>query len=334
MTEGNLQVIPQSSGGNTGGGAIVDLEFGSAADLRKKLDAMKQKLNLTKEFFREVMQEGVDYGIIPGTDKPTLYKAGAEGLCEFYNLAPTIASKVEDKSHDTGYYAVDVTVRLIHRGTGSIIAEGVGHANTFESRYRWRWVSEKDLPRGMDKEDLISKERNGRYGNYVQYRIENDDMHSIWNTVLKMAKKRALVDAVLSATRSSGIFAQTQEELDAYLQGYDPDGDPEGQPAAPPPKRQQSGNRGGNGSAGRSGNGARGGGGTQQKNRVLNLMKQQGLDWNGLAEAASAALGRQIGKVIQDIQTEADWKVVGDYLEDSGVQEDHDLDFDLPEGPV
>lgn len=325
MSEGNLTILPQSSGDSAGGGAIVDLEFGSAADLRKKLDAMKQKLNLTKEFFREVMVEGTDYGIIPGTDKPTLFKAGAEGLCEFYNLAPTIASKVEDKVHETGYYAVDVTIRLIHRGTGSIIAEGVGHANTYESRYRWRWVSEKDIPKGFSREDLISKDRNGKYGNFVQYRLENDDMHSIWNTVLKMAKKRALVDAVLSATRSSGLFAQTQDELEAYLSGDDPEGDPEGRPAAQSKQTRQSGGSRSTGTSRSTGQA-----GTAQKNRVLSLMKQQGLDWNGLANEATEALGRPIKKVVQDIQTEADWKIVGDYLESGGDQ--GEIDFsDLPE---
>src|SRR5690606_2194252 len=98
-----------------------------------------------------------------------------------------------------------------------------------ENRYRWRWYSEYKLPKGIDKSSLYSEERDewkgGRKtGNtYTMYRLENDDMHSIWNTVLKMAKKRALVDAVLSATRSSGIFAQSEDELEAYLRGDDPE---------------------------------------------------------------------------------------------------------------
>lgn len=335
--EGNLTVLPQSSGGNAGGGAIVDLEFGSAGDLRKKLDAMKQKLNLTKEFFREVMQEGVDYGIIPGTDKPALFKAGAEGLCEFYNLAPTIAGKAEDKVHETGYYAVDLTIRLIHRVSGSIIAEGVGHANTYESRYRWRWVSERDLPKGIDPRDLVSKERDGRYGKFVQYRIENDDMHSIWNTVLKMAKKRALVDAVLSATRSSGIFAQTQEELDSFLSGHDPDADPEGNPAPPPPRQNRQQGSGGNRSQGSTGSKAASGqAASGDKNRALELSKQLNggnMDWKWLAERASEALGRQVQKVVQEVQIN-EWRTVAQYLEQYGTGSDDDSDFnfdDLPE---
>ncbi len=329
--------MPQPSGGNAGGGAIVDLEFGSAADLRRKLDAMKQKLNLTKEFFREVMQEGVDYGTIPGTDKPTLYKPGAEGLCEFYNLAPTVASKVEDKNHETGYYAIDITIRLIHRGTGSIIAEGVGHANTYESRYRWRWYSEYKLPKGIDKSTLFKEERdewkNGRKtGNtYTMYRMENDDMHSIWNTVLKMAKKRALVDAVLSATRSSGIFSQTEDELNAYLNGNDPEaGDQEGHVTTR--KASQSTQTSRSTTSRQSG----GSNSFSDKNRAFDQAKQFNggtMDWKWLTERAVEALGRPIAKVVQDV-ADNEWKQVADYLEQYGAggSDPGGIDFnDLPE---
>ena len=39
------------------------------------------------------------------------------------------------------------------------------------------------------------------------------DPYSLINTMLKMAKKRALVDAVLSATRSSDLFTQDLEDM-------------------------------------------------------------------------------------------------------------------------
>lgn len=314
-------IQPQSSGGQAGGTSIIDYEYGSATDLRKKLADMKQKLNLTKEFFREVMQEGVDYGIIPGTDKPTLLKPGAEGLCEFYNFAPTIASKVEDKNFETGFYGVDITIRLVHRGSGAIIGEGVGHANTFENRYRWRWVGEKDIPKGFDKEELVSKERDSKFGKgkYVQYRMENDDMHSIWNTVLKMAKKRALVDATLAATRSSGIFAQTEQELNAYLNGVDPEAEDEnGGTDAAAPRQQPSSSSGktGTGNAGSQSQGSGRAGTNSDKTRANELTKEitGKMDWNWLAERASEALNRPIVKVVQDVK-DNEWKAVADYLE-------------------
>ena len=36
----------------------------------------------------------------------------------------------------------------------------------------------------------------------------NDDIATLKNTILKMAKKRAKIDAVIAVTRSSGIFTQ------------------------------------------------------------------------------------------------------------------------------
>jgi len=47
------------------------------------------------------------------------------------------------------------------------------------------------------------------------YRIPNDDPFSIVNTIEKMAKKRAMVDAALSVGRLSELFTQDLEDLDA-----------------------------------------------------------------------------------------------------------------------
>ena len=44
-------------------------------------------------------------------------------------------------------------------------------------------------------------------------RIENEDIADVYNTVLKMAKKRALVDATLTATAASDIFTQDVEDF-------------------------------------------------------------------------------------------------------------------------
>jgi len=44
-------------------------------------------------------------------------------------------------------------------------------------------------------------------------RVENEDIYSQVNTILKMAKKRALVDAALSAGRLSQVFTQDIEDM-------------------------------------------------------------------------------------------------------------------------
>lgn len=197
--------------------AIVEV-YDSPQDMARKLANMKQILELTHKFFREVMISGQDYGIIQGTDKPTLLKPGAEKLSEFYGYAPTIRQIEEEKDIQAGFYRARVTVSLVHKRTGVIIAEGVGEANTYEGRYRYRWVPEWKLPKGIDTSSLVSEQRKNKKGDtYMVYRLENEDPWTLWNTVLKMAKKRALVDAVLSATRSSGIFTQDVEDLQEWV---------------------------------------------------------------------------------------------------------------------
>jgi hypothetical protein len=74
-------------------------------------------------------------------------------------------------------------------------------------------VYEKEIPVGVDKENLVKKEFTGPYGKYMKYRLDNDDPYTLANTVLKMAKKRAQVDATLTVASLSEIFTQDIEDL-------------------------------------------------------------------------------------------------------------------------
>src|SRR4051794_10759969 len=51
----------------------------SAADLVERLSTIREAMNTA-------MQRDVDYGVIPGTDKPTLYKPGSEKLSVLFQL--------------------------------------------------------------------------------------------------------------------------------------------------------------------------------------------------------------------------------------------------------
>jgi hypothetical protein len=48
------------------------------------------------EFTRRIMVKDQDFGQIPGTNKPTLPKPGAEKLCSFFGLEPEFTPVVED----------------------------------------------------------------------------------------------------------------------------------------------------------------------------------------------------------------------------------------------
>jgi hypothetical protein len=195
--------------------------------LALRLADMKANRALTAQFFRDVLEEGVDYGVIPGTDKPTLYKAGAESLCELYGYAPTYTID-ETKDLETGFLRCVVTTTLIQRGTGEVVAQGVGECNTREAKYFYRWMPEWEIKKFPDlvsvKETLKKEERSWTDKKTKErrktmfYRIENDDLFTLWNTVLKMAKKRSHVDATLSATRSSGLFLKGKEGLEDFIE--------------------------------------------------------------------------------------------------------------------
>ncbi|MBP2635521.1 MAG: hypothetical protein H6Q72_1428 [Firmicutes bacterium] len=205
----------------TNEGALVDMNSMGAGEMAARLADMETKLELVQKFFKRVMRKDEDYGIIPGTEKPSLLKPGAEKLLALYNFASVVKEKKEVRDLKTGYYHAELVIQIVHRGTGIVVSEGVGEACSYESKYRYRWAFESDVPANIDKTTLVSKtfesKKNGK--EYKRYRLENPDLIDQWNTVLKMAKKRALVDATLAATGTSGIFTQSEDEMDAWIEG-------------------------------------------------------------------------------------------------------------------
>jgi hypothetical protein len=186
-----------------------------------------------QEFVKDYLHEDEDFGLIPGTPKKTLYKPGADKLCELYGLSDSysILSKVED--WDRGLFDYVIECSLVHRQTGQLVSSGLGSCSTFESKYRWRNATRKCPSCGKDaiikgKQEygggwLCFKKKDGCGAKFPDGdksiegqevgRLENPDICDQKNTVLKMAKKRAKIDATLSATRSSGVFTQDIEDF-------------------------------------------------------------------------------------------------------------------------
>lgn len=142
------------------------------------LKEARKRIDMLKKFVDEMMTPCVDYGIVPGVNKPTLLKPGAEKLCDAFGFSKRveITNRLEDWYRGVFHYEVKVT--LICKRSGVIEAEGIGCCNSKESAY---------------------KDQNG---------------HDVVNTVMKIAKKRALIDSILSATRSSDLFTQDVEEME------------------------------------------------------------------------------------------------------------------------
>lgn len=173
-----------------------------------------QAINRFQAIVHQNLVDGQDYGVIPGTTKPTLLKPGAEKIAKLLGLADQyeIVDKQEDWSKP--FFRYLIRCKLIHVATQSLISEGLGECNSMESKYRYRWIAGQDLPQGVDKSKLVTQERHSKTGgHWTVYRMDNDDIYSQVNTILKMAKKRALVDAALSAGRLSNVFTQDIEDI-------------------------------------------------------------------------------------------------------------------------
>jgi hypothetical protein len=208
------------------------------------------------EVMKAVMREGEHFGKIPGCgDKPTLYKAGAEILATTFALAPTFDIKQTDLAN--GHREYQVICTLVHIPTSLEVGQGVGCCSTHESKYRWRRGDRKCPDCG--KSGTIIKGKADYGGGWLCFnkkggcgskwpdgakviedqqtdRVENPDPADQYNTVLKMAKKRAQVDATLTATGASDILTQDLEDLPAgSVDTRDAiDADFEDLPAVPP----------------------------------------------------------------------------------------------------
>lgn len=166
----------------------------------------------------DALEEGRDYGTVPGVPKPFLHKPGAERLTDAFACYPRFTVIDSEVHHDRrvewekkrrddetgdlevydsgtskGLYRYVVSCELVHRASGIVVGNGLGSCSTMEKKY-------VDRPRDSE------------------------------NTVLKMAKKRAHVDAALSTFGLSEMFTQ---DADYVRQGRSNGGERSGKASGP-----------------------------------------------------------------------------------------------------
>ncbi len=192
------------------------------------------QVRLIQEIMGSVMKETEHFGTIPGCgDKKVLLKSGAEKLCFTFQLVP--AFNIDERQLDGGHREYRVTTRLTTR-SGVPVGEGVGTCSTMESKYRYRGGGVKCPTCGKDTVIKGKKEYGGGFLCFAKKggcgakfaeddkaitgqsagKSENPDPADCYNTVLKMAKKRSIVDATITACAASDIFTQDLEELPEY----------------------------------------------------------------------------------------------------------------------
>src|SRR5712691_3578553 len=77
-------------------------------------------------------------------------------------------------------------------------------------RATWEGWGGEDCKARSDRQEVRNAQKTGKP--YTWFRVPNDDIFSQVNTLQKMAQKRAMVGAVLIATRASGFLTQDMED--------------------------------------------------------------------------------------------------------------------------
>jgi len=156
-----------------------------AASDTKALGSVLQRIGEFQSLMRTQLVEGQDYGRIPGCgDKPALLKPGAEKITVLLGLRTKfeVIRQVED--FDGGFFFYAVRCSLV-TASGEVVSEGLGSCNTRESRFR------------------------------------RQDPYTAANVALKMARKRALVDAALTVGSLSNLFTQDIDDMGGTFETHE-----------------------------------------------------------------------------------------------------------------
>lgn len=169
-----------------------------------------QKIAQMQAVVQKTLKNGQDYGEVPGTNKPTLLKPGGEKVCMLFGLNPEYEFLQTTEDYDKEFFSYNIKCTLYRNGQA--VAQGVGSCNSKEKKYRFINVDEVPESYVGYQEQITDK-----YGR-VKYKINNTDICSLVNTILKMAKKRAFIDAVLQVASLSEVFTQDLEDMKDFIQ--------------------------------------------------------------------------------------------------------------------
>ena len=207
------------------------------SDIRTMVAAVKNRLAAVRELMKSELKKDRDYGVIPGTKKNVLLLPGAEKIALMFQFAP--GYQLTHTDLPGGHRECFAVCTLTHAPTGRIIGQMSGSASTMEAKHRYRGASGKTCPKCEAIACKASKKEFG--GGYYcdskaggcgerfkpgsdeckaldelpTTRQENPDPADQWNTVIKIAQKRAYTGAVKCASAASEIFTVDLEDAQA-----------------------------------------------------------------------------------------------------------------------
>lgn len=168
------------------------------------------KIAQMQSVVQKTLKQGHDFGEVPGTNKPTLLKPGGEKICMLFGLNPEYEFLQVTEDYDKEFFSYNIRCTLFRNGQP--VAQGVGSCNSKEKKYRF--INVDEIPENYMGSSESFTDKYGRQ----KYKINNPDICSLVNTILKMAKKRAFIDAVLQVASLSEVFTQDLEDMGDFIQ--------------------------------------------------------------------------------------------------------------------
>jgi hypothetical protein len=189
----------------------------NALTVWEKPENLRARLLRILEVQKNVMKKDIDYGIIPGCEKPSLFKPGSEILLVTFVLAALEPKIIDLCTENERRYRVLTTIVL--QGSQIPLGTGVGECSSNEEKYKWRkavcneeW---EETPIDLRREKWF-KSKDGRPA-WKQKQIRTNPS-DVANTILKMAKKRSMIDGTLQVTAASHVFTQDIEDMSREFQ--------------------------------------------------------------------------------------------------------------------
>jgi hypothetical protein len=172
---------------------------------------------------KQLRELEIDFGTIPGVNKPFLKQPGAEKIAQWMHVRPRYETEVTPIPDHPGHMEVHGRCRIMAvtpAGEFELFSGPLASCTTMESNYRYRWIV-------MDPAPTFEWSQNeGRLGKSLgthrsfkkdekwiwQRRHENPNIFDERNKVRQIGEKRMLVKAVRNWGALSEIFTEDPSE--------------------------------------------------------------------------------------------------------------------------
>lgn len=202
---------------------------------------IKNQLAAIQTLMAQTMVEKQDYGIIPGTPKPSLWEAGAEKLGIMFDVFPEF--EILESVNTADYCGLRVRCRLRSKAGGQQVGEAIAACNSAESKYqrtaetaaggtplplpggkKWAELTQAERAEVKATQDRLLAEGKGFWqrGKFPRFMVKSEegaaadgadpipekyDFRQLQNTIEAIAQKRAYVRAVRRATAAGVLFS-------------------------------------------------------------------------------------------------------------------------------